>query len=126
MDTAMYGVVLWSDPDVRKAVIWCEECGALDLYEEAGGPWHEPGGFFEPGDYVEYEMSDGTGCRRAVNPQTLRSADSPRISEALQADGAIQSAAELRLRDLSAGRVVNFSDHRPKSGGPAPTINRRD
>lgn len=121
----MYGVILWSDPDVRKAVIWCEDSGNLAYYEAPDNPRIMPQEFFDTGDYVEFEMTDDVLPPRAWNAQMLRSAQSPRVAQALQASGGVPSAAEARLRDLSAGRVISFPDTPAEPPRSASGFNRR-
>ena len=52
MNTGMYGVILWSDPEGGQAVIWCEDRGDLAYYEAPERPDHGGYGFFDAGDYV--------------------------------------------------------------------------
>jgi hypothetical protein len=111
MDTAMYGVILWSDPDVRKAVIWCEDSGGLAYYEAPDDPRSIPQEFFDAGDYVEFDMTDDVAPQRACNAHTLRSGRCPRVTRTLQSSGGIPSDAETRLRDVSKGRVITFPGH---------------
>ncbi|UXU75141.1 MULTISPECIES: hypothetical protein [unclassified Paracoccus (in: a-proteobacteria)] len=64
----MIGVILWSSPARQKAVIWCEDHGALaylkgteDLMTAAA--WPEAGDLVE----LEVEMLDGLRHARAVH-----------------------------------------------------------
>jgi hypothetical protein len=64
----MYGVVLWSNPDEGKAVIWCEDQGDL-AYMKPGGLGPDPV-LIEAGDLVELELS-GTSDVRCVSSARL-------------------------------------------------------
>jgi len=68
----MYGVVLWSDPRAGSAVIWCEDEGELAYYE-AQVPQINTSGLsaFNPGDYVQFDMSEKDGAFRVTNPQAI-------------------------------------------------------
>ena len=106
----MYGVILWSDPDVRKAVIWCEDNGALAYYEAPDEPHKASQTFFDAGDYVEFEMSEDRGPRRVVNAQTLLTAQSPRGNRTLREgeDTLDDVASELIASSLE--RAIRFVD----------------
>jgi len=64
----MYGVVLWSNPDEGKAVIWCEDQGDL-AFMKPGGLGPDPV-LIEAGDLVELELS-GTSEVRCVSSARL-------------------------------------------------------
>lgn len=116
----MYGVIIWSDPDVRKAVIWCEDNGYLAYYEAPEETSHVAQEFFDAGDYVEFEMTADIAPHRACNAQTLRSAGSPRVARTLQANGNVPASGE-------GARIIDLSGHQaaiPFTGFLAD-INRR-
>ncbi len=118
MDAVKYGVILWSDPAIRQAVIWCEDSGDLAYYEAPDDPVHLAQEFFDAGDYVEFDMTDDVAPQRACNAHTLRSGRCPRVTRTLRSCGGAPSAAETRLRDVSKGRVISFPD---QSTPPRPT-----
>lgn len=67
----MIGVVLWSDPEERKAVFWCEDHGDLAYYcatfDQTAGD--AP---FGAGDMVQFETYVDDDQRRAVNPSLIK------------------------------------------------------
>lgn len=78
----MCGVVLWSNPDDRKAVIWCEDQGNLAYYVE---PDHDGlnGVSLDAGDLIEFELREERQLRRATNPTLLCQDAAPGIAREL-------------------------------------------
>lgn len=70
MGLNMYGVVLWSDPDARKAVIWCEDHGDLAFYS-AGSDLPLGEVSLDAGDLVEFDVTTERALRYAHNPQVV-------------------------------------------------------
>lgn len=64
----MFGVVLWSDVDEHKAVIWCEDHGDLAFYKpsETGGDIS-----LDAGDLVQFDMTMDRHLRLAHNPRLV-------------------------------------------------------
>jgi len=87
----MYGVILWSDPDVRKAVIWCEDHGELAYYEAPAHYSARDGLFFDPGDYVQFELSIDNNLRRASNATTIQAASFPYVAHTLEASAGAEN-----------------------------------
>lgn len=69
MGRIMIGVVLWSDNDPRKAVIWCEDQGDLAFYtlSEKG-----EGVDLSEGDLVQFDLYFDKNIRRVRNPLILQ------------------------------------------------------
>lgn len=67
----MIGIVLWSDPNDRKAVFWCEDHGDLAYYT---GSLDRIGACstFTAGDMVQFDVYCETECRRAANPSLVQ------------------------------------------------------
>lgn len=67
----MMGVVLWSDPDDKKAVFWCEDHGDLAYYD---GSMRDAAGeeFLSPGDMVDFDMTLERKVRRAHNAHVIQ------------------------------------------------------
>jgi len=80
----MYGVVLWSDPAVSTAVIWCEDHGDLAFYKSPEVQHIKPAFFLDAGDYVEFEVEVEDDMRKAVNARTIDAGYCPSIAETLQ------------------------------------------
>jgi hypothetical protein len=66
----MIGMVLWCDPRVRKAVIWCDDQGDLAFFDDPCGVGDTP--FFEAGDMVQLEIAVEGNLRRAVSPRLVQ------------------------------------------------------
>lgn len=60
----MIGVILWSSPAKEKAVIWCDDHGAL-AYLQGMENLVFPSDWPEAGDLVELEVEAGTDLRHA-------------------------------------------------------------
>ncbi len=76
----MYGLVLWSDADAGKAVIWCEDHGDLAFYREP-----ETGAdiLLGAGDLVEFELTMERQFRYARNPHLVSESVSVGLAQAL-------------------------------------------
>lgn len=64
----MFGVVLWSDSDDQKAVIWCEDHGDLAFYRrtDAQAPVS-----LDVGDWVQFDLVTERKQRLAFNPRLI-------------------------------------------------------
>lgn len=67
----MIGVVLWSDPQDRNAVFWCEDQGDLAYYT-ASPDSTDHHGLFNAGDMVEFDVIVERQYRKACNPHLIR------------------------------------------------------
>ncbi len=79
----MLGVVLWSDCNDNKAVIWCEDHGNLAFFngsEQARNSVID----FDAGDLVQFEMEEERHMRLAQNPKRISEAFCPDIGQDLQ------------------------------------------
>jgi hypothetical protein len=65
----MFGVVLWSDADERKAVIWCEDHGDLAFYNQ---PDVSAGIQLDAGDWVQFDLTMDRQMRLAHNPRLVQ------------------------------------------------------
>lgn len=64
----MYGVVIWSDEDEQKAVIWCEDHGDLAFYRQADGDGRLS---LDAGDWVQFDLTMEQQMRYALNPRLV-------------------------------------------------------
>ena len=66
----MLGVVLWSDTNNNKAVIWCEDHGDLAFFN---GGSEQPDALLglDAGDLVQFELSEERHQRYAKNPRPV-------------------------------------------------------
>jgi hypothetical protein len=102
----MYGVILWSDPEIGQAVIWCEDRGDLVFYQAPPRSWHVRRVFFDTGDYVEFDVTNDTRPRRARNAQTVMSAQSPRVADTLHGGDAVPRSNGRGVRGSALGGVA--------------------
>lgn len=79
----MLGVVLWSDSDDNKAVIWCEDHGNLAFYNGGSHPSLDVFDF-DAGDLVQFELTEEQHMRYARNPKRVSQSLYPSLAEDLQ------------------------------------------
>ena len=79
----MYGVVLWSDPSVRKAVFWCEDHGDLAFYDGSGETASAEMGF-EAGDLVQFALDELSDVRMAAEPRLVSEDEHPGLTQAMK------------------------------------------
>lgn len=93
----MFGVVLWSDEQEQKAVIWCEDHGDLAFYRNTTDADRFQ---MDAGDWVQFDMTMEHHQRFAHNPRL--------VVEGVFADLAIAlGAAPDQQSDLNS-QAVNF------------------
>ena len=111
----MFGVVLWSCKDERKAVIWCEDHGDLAFYN-GGRDSVFNGDSLDAGDLVSFHMSETRNMRVATDPQLVAEQQYPEIADNLTANGAARPAkARAAFPSLRRGHgenVISFVPHR--------------
>lgn len=79
----MIGVVLWSDIDDNKAVIWCEDHGNLAFFNGGSHPSLDVFDF-DAGDLVQFELTEEQHMRFARNPKRVSQSQYPSLAEDLQ------------------------------------------
>lgn len=106
----MFGVVLWSDIEANKAVIWCEDQGDLAYYHQADETDEV---VLDAGDLVRFEMTMDRHLRFAHNPQLISEGYHPDLSTALT-DSVSQIApkAATQSERLSA-EIIPFRTKQP-------------
>ena len=78
----MLGVVLWSDPEESKAVIWCEDHRGLAFIRKEDAS-RQAATSFDPGDLVEFDIETDRQFRYAHNTQVVAERHFPGLSEDL-------------------------------------------
>ena len=111
----MIGVVLWSDPGARKAVIWCEDHGDLAFYAAASDAALGRG-TLDAGDLVEFDMTTDKSLRYAHNPQVVSENLYPHLAGRL--DAIACPAPQTRRPPVQDRRIVPF---RPRAEVPRHT-----
>lgn len=92
--TSMFGVVLWSDMDERKAVIWCEDHGDLAFYSQGEQSDRSvmDGVSLDAGDLIQFDMRQEHKWRLARNPQRIGQTHCPSVAKTLMDHAATQPA----------------------------------
>lgn len=121
----MYGVILWSDPDVQKAVIWCEDQGDLAYYEANDASSIAEDVFFDAGDYVEFDVTVENDLRRASNAQTILAARYPTVAHTLDRVVPTPPRSPMQSDAATSAQVIQFSDHLRGHQSPHAEISRR-
>ena len=98
----MLGVVLWSDAEERKAVIWCEDHGDLAYLNGTDNVLNGEG-FFDAGDLVQFEMCLEDSTRCACNPRLVMEKAATALPKALRRD-----RINTQNQSFERGRVIPF------------------
>lgn len=102
----MLGVVVWSNEPRSKAVIWCEDQGAL-AYLEGTANLAEAAAWPNAGDLVELDCTLEGGLRMARNVRLLSQGAGAALPRALRARADISpTEAAPAAGDLSRLRLV--------------------
>ena len=109
----MLGVVLWSDNNENKAVIWCEDHGDLAYFDGTGGLIYE-GLPLDAGDLVSFEMEYARDLRLARNMRRIEHGSYEGIGERLVATGGRDEATPTRVPGpaFPVADVVQFAPRR--------------
>lgn len=97
----MFGVVLWSDRNDRKAVFWCEDQGDLAFFD---GAIHECEGVFDAGDMVHFDVSLENKIRRASNAQLIEQQVCTELPQALRRDASANQTQSSKVVPFDAKR----------------------
>lgn len=81
----MFGIVLWSDTDAEKAIIWCEDQGDLAIYRSKEGRSED---ILNKGDLVQFDLSMDRTQRIALNPKVIAEDYHSDLPEELKATAA--------------------------------------
>lgn len=105
----MLGVVVWSNEKRCKAVIWCEDQGAL-AYLEGMTSLLRAGSWPEAGDLVELESELEGGLRLARNVRLVSQGVGAALPQALrtQADAAPAKRSVVNRKSVRPRLVSNY------------------
>lgn len=96
----MFGVVLWSDTEDRKAVIWCEDHGDLAFYNKTEEVCAAEFAL-DAGDLVQFELTVDRHLRFAHNPRLVSEGVYPDLADSLGPANAVpqerRGSAEILL-----------------------------
>ncbi|PIE12713.1 MAG: hypothetical protein CSA70_08400 [Rhodobacterales bacterium] len=76
----MYGVVIWSDFNDGKAVIWCEDHGDLAYFNVPSESVFS-GPALDPGDLVYFQLQEHNRMRLANNPRLVKESAFPALAD---------------------------------------------
>ncbi len=113
----MYGVVLWSDKEDRKAVIWCEDHGDLAFYSGRKESVFD-GPQLDAGDFVQFQLNESLDVRVALDPRLVAERQYQGLAESLKAGGVrnAQSSRHAATRyDEHDDNVIAFTPRREKA-----------
>lgn len=110
----MFGVVLWSDGQDKKAVIWCEDHGDLAFYRQED---NETRFALDAGDWVEFDMSMDRNLRFVHNPRLVAEGVFPELPEALDSVAPASHPASMPAQaQRGSAEIIPFAlaRHRPE------------
>ncbi len=113
----MYGVVLWSDTEDKKAVIWCEDHGDLAFYSGDEDQNLEYLGF-DAGDLVQFDLTQARHMRLAQNPRLVAEDQYPNLADSLKSADALPTSPRklgTSQRDGS-DKIIPFAARRSARG----------
>lgn len=111
----MYGVVLWSDTEDQKAVIWCEDHGDLAFYRQ---PQDGDQVALDAGDWVQFDLTTERQVRFAHNPRLVAEGLYPGLADALSGAGEAPETNGLPRSRVAHGSadIIPFA---PRTSGGA-------
>ena len=105
----MFGVILLSDPDREKAVIWCEDHGQLAFYNDHSAailPYA-----YDVGDLVEFNVEELDDLRYASDLRLVSQHEYPTLAAALKQNDEKPTpdtkARTIKMR-AGSGQVIEF------------------
>ena len=107
----MIGVVIWSSRMTKKAVIWCEDQGALAYASEktgcdSGMDWPEPG------DLIGVETAETEALRQVTSMWLVNARACPQLPAALRAEASRPAAPPCAM----ASQIPTAPTHAPAMG----------
>lgn len=113
----MYGVVLWSDNEERKAVIWCEDHGDLAFWSETEDSAMS-GISLDAGDLIHFDICEGRDMRLASEPRLVSGGEYSGLAECLRAGSGTSAPAQEPRAAAHAGQGSdNVIAFRPRAAG---------
>lgn len=113
----MYGVVLWSDEQENKAVIWCEDHGDLAFYRR---PANAVEVALDAGDWVQFDMTTDRHLRFAHNPRLVSEGVYPDIADVVTNATSPSNTSVQPAHHRSSAEIIPFSrPHAPRVADPS-------
>lgn len=124
----MYGVVLWSDTDEQKAVIWCEDHGDLAFYNANECNSQDrcedsvfDGVMMDAGDLVHFEISEKRHLRYARNPRLISEDEYPTLAQGLNHAMPASRPTMVGAGDRTSATIIPFNA-RERDASDAPEL----
>ncbi len=107
----MFGVVLWSDLDRNRSVIWCEDHGNLAFLK---GPVFQglTACGVEAGDLVQFDIVKDGKIRLATNAQLVEPEAYPQLASRLKRVQDRQQTEEMKAYQGGTSKVIPFGASR--------------
>lgn len=102
----MFGVVLWSDTNAQKAVIWCEDQGELAFYTPCDHSVHTAPAL-DAGDLVKFDVTVQKNVRKATNPQLMQQSHAPNLQTHLRSNGSKPDLARASQKVVDIAQYLN-------------------
>jgi len=117
----MFGVILWSDEQDQKAVIWCEDHGDLAFYRNTDGTTQLG---LDAGDWVQFDMKMERNQRLAKNPRLISEGVYPDLAGALCAapDQARRPAQASPQSSRGSATIIPFAPLQSAADNPAGSV----
>lgn len=112
----MYGVVLWSDAQENKAVIWCEDHGDLAFYRQ---PIDALEVALDAGDWVQFDMTTDRHLRFAHNPRLIAEGVYPELADVLSSSSPNEVKPDPPAQHRGSAKVIPFA-HPSAAGAERP------
>ena len=100
----MIGVILWSDTQERKAVVWCEDQGDL-AFLGGGDTRFDHLGQLEAGDILEFDVEVDGNFRRVGNPTLVSGYETRDVATSL--------INVTSVTETSMGNILAFPSPKP-------------
>lgn len=103
----MYGVVIWSNADQRKAIIWCEDQGDLAYYTKDCASALD-GVTLDPGDLIQFDLRLEQSLRMVDNPQRVESGSHSNLASSLSTENVNQVEPSRVRSKRRTDNIVTF------------------
>ncbi len=103
----MYGVVLWSNPNENKAVIWCEDHGDLAFYRSSVQGQDM---MLDAGDFVQFDVTIEQKCRYADGVRLIEDGLYKGITDGLNSQKAsAPTCRQARVQPRTSASILPFA-----------------
>ena len=104
---SMYGVVIWSNADQRKAIIWCEDQGDLAYYTQDCASALD-GVTLDPGDLIQFDLRLERSLRMVDNPHRVESGTHANLASSLGTGNVNQTEPSRAWPKRKTDNIVTF------------------